>query len=455
MCTAQARDDLALAQAVAGGACVAGLSPVAPPGAVVMIAARKIAPFNFVVRRWLAGTLKRRFHGVYVFGQENLLGLDLQTAVVGCVNHTNWWDGFVLYVLSWRLFPHDIYLAMEEKNLRRYRFFTWMGTFGLDLADRHSALAGMRYALRLLKPGRLIWIFVQGRLLAAGAPIEVKPGALFLARRNHAQILPVVLRYEWLSESRPSVMIAIGAPLVATTTAEQLATVLDHLYAHLGQKLDPLDLQDAQALFPPRMSVNKRWDYFLHLLGYRRQELIRPAKPLIFRMNWLLVYHLAVTAFLLLVTLNIALNWRVFVAPRPHTFGPGGGDAARFGARARRATRLVGSCPACARSGGRIIPITRFWCLTTTRKTPRPSVVLDLGFSREKTGDRRLMEGRDAAGGLDGKVVGLPSASGSGAEENISCSPTPTPSMSPWRWERAWRTPGRRGRLCSRRGRVR
>ena len=237
-----------------------------------MIAARKISPFNFVLRRWLGRLLRRRFHGLYVFGAEHLRTLDPTLAVVGCVNHTNWWDGFVLYVLSWRLLPHDIYLAMEEKNLRRYRFFTWMGVFGIDLADRRAALPGMRYALRLLRPGRLVWMFVQGRLLSAGLPVEVRPGALFLAHRTGARLLPLVLRYEWLSESRPSIFVNVNAPMPATTTATELAAVLDTLYAQLQARLDPLNLHHAESLFPPRMSVNKRWDYLLYWLSGRRES---------------------------------------------------------------------------------------------------------------------------------------------------------------------------------------
>ena len=82
-----------------------------------MIAARKAPLFNFVLRRGLAVILRRRFHNIYLLGVYNLRGLDATRPVVGCVNHTNWWDGFVLYVFSHRRLPHDIYLAMEEKNL--------------------------------------------------------------------------------------------------------------------------------------------------------------------------------------------------------------------------------------------------------------------------------------------------------------------------------------------------
>ena len=133
-----------------------------------MIAARKVSPFNFVLRRWLAFVLRRRFHNVYLLGAENIVCWSRTHPVVGCVNHTNWWDGFVLYVLSHRRLPHDIYLAMEEANLRRYRFFTWMGVFGVDLSDACAVLPGLRYAVRLLRGAartpRLVWMFVQGQV---------------------------------------------------------------------------------------------------------------------------------------------------------------------------------------------------------------------------------------------------------------------------------------------------
>ena len=270
------RENLVCAQVRPRRPRVARLPAHPPPPA--MIPARKSAAFNYVLRRWLDRTLRRRFHNVYLGGAEHLRALDPGRPVVGCVNHTNWWDGFVLYVLSYRLLPHDIHLAMEEKNLRRYRFFTWMGVFGLDLATRASALPGMRYAVRLLREktsggrARLAWMFVQGRLLPAGAKVEVKPGALFLARRAGACLLPVVLRYEWLSESRPSIFVQVGAPMNPSTSAEELAVALHSLLTRVGEALEPLDLGGFIPLHGSRLSMNKRWDWFLHLLGRRREK---------------------------------------------------------------------------------------------------------------------------------------------------------------------------------------
>ena len=235
-----------------------------------MIPARKSAPFNWALRRWLDRTLRRRFHNVYLGGGEHLRALPAGRAVVGCVNHTNWWDGFVLYVLSHRLLPHDIHLAMEEKNLRRYRFFTWMGVFGVDLATRASALPGMRYALELLRgPSRLVWMFVQGKLLPASEPVEVKPGALFLARRAGALVLPLVLRYEWLVESRPSIFVQVGAPLEPTLTDPELAAALNELLAQISRTLHPLELDGYEPFYRSKLSMNKRWDYVRGLFGRR------------------------------------------------------------------------------------------------------------------------------------------------------------------------------------------
>ena len=241
-----------------------------------MIAARKIRAFDYLARRWVARTLRRRFHGVFVAGGEHLRSLDGAPAVVGCVNHTNWWDGFVLYVLSHRWLKHDIYLAMEERNLRRYGFFTWIGVFGVDLAERAANVAALRYALKRLRAGAprrpaLIWMFVQGELVSPRRPVQARPGAAFLARHGGATLQPVALRYAWLSESRPSVFVRLGPPLAAGTSSEDIAGNLNALLAETDRTLDPPDLAAYEPLFEPGLSINRRWDFLRHRFGGRRE----------------------------------------------------------------------------------------------------------------------------------------------------------------------------------------
>lgn len=239
-----------------------------------MIPARKNAAFNFALRPVMNGVLRRRFHNVRVAGAGHLEALDPSQPIVGCVNHTNWWDGFVLYALSHALVAHDIHLAMEERNLRRYPFFPWMGAFGLDLENPG---AGLRYAVRLLRgaPGRLAWMFVQGRLAPAHVPVVAKGGSLWLAEKAGARVLPAVIRYEWLAESRPTVLIRIGAALPAETAADALSAVMNTLFSEIGAALDPVDLTEYQPLFKPRMSMNRRWDYFVHRVRGRREAFER------------------------------------------------------------------------------------------------------------------------------------------------------------------------------------
>ncbi len=225
-----------------------------------MIESRKSRVFNWLLRPLMGAILRRRFHNIYLTGAPIALA---NGPAVGCVNHTNWWDGFVLYWLSHRCLPHEIYLAMEESNLRRYPFFPWMGVFGVDLTGRGRALAGIRYAARLLRqrPDALIWLFVQGALMPPHVPVVAKPGADFLARQTGAALWPVALRYEWLIESRPSIFVAFGAPGEGDLGA-RLNALLEGMQADVVSG----DLSRYKPLFAPRMSLNRKWDWLMHVL---------------------------------------------------------------------------------------------------------------------------------------------------------------------------------------------
>lgn len=243
-----------------------------------MIPAKKSRLANVCIGSLITRSLRRRFRAVYVIGAENLARLDPSKPVVGCSNHPNWWDGFVLLELTRKRLPErEFYIAVEERNLARYFFFPWLGAFGVGLGTAAAAVAGLRYAVRLLRdhPSRLAWFFVQGTLTSPREPIVAKPGASFLARHAVAQLLPVVLRYEWLIESKPSIFISIGEPLPATTEPEALAARLNALNADLGARVNAPAHHGFDAVHPPRLSLNKRWDYFLHLVTGRRAKFER------------------------------------------------------------------------------------------------------------------------------------------------------------------------------------
>jgi len=238
-----------------------------------MIPARKVPPLNWVSYRLLRFLIRKRFHAVYVEGREHFSELDPARSVVACANHTNWWDGFVVHLLSQELVGRESYIAQEEKHLARYRFLNWLGAFGIDLD--HSPTAGLRFAMRVLSdPKSIVWFFPQGHIVYPTKPIIAKSGASFLAKKSNAQILPVVLRYEWMIESRPSIFIRIGAPLPETTSAKQLQAGLQALF---DQPLpEPGQIPESmQPLFKPRMSINKKLDFFMHWVRRDKTPFVR------------------------------------------------------------------------------------------------------------------------------------------------------------------------------------
>ena len=221
--------------------------------------------------------MRRRFYGIFVGGIEHLeAALSKDSALIICTNHSNWWDGFAVGLLA-PLFPERrIFVAQYEKLLERYRPLRWLGAFGLDLDG--SALPGLRHAMMLLRdPRTVVWIFPQGVLVPQWSPIIVKPGAMWLARRCRVGVLPVVLRYEWLVESRPSLFVQCGAALEPGATPGDLQAAMKALYHTIGESLDPERapsdrLAGYRPLFTPRMSMNKIWDR----LKWRGREPFNP-----------------------------------------------------------------------------------------------------------------------------------------------------------------------------------
>ena len=120
-------------------------------------------------------------------------------------------------------------------------------------------------------------------------------------------------------------------------------------------------------------------------------------------MNYLLTYHLAVSAFLLLVTFNIALNWRLFVAPSSHRFDP------------TTPTPLVSVLVPARNEARRIVPCVEslllqdypnyeLLVLDDHSEDQTAEVVTGLGLSRERTSTRRLLTGRPLPEGWTGKA---------------------------------------------------
>ena len=72
------------------------------------------------------------------------------------LNHPSWWDGYMAYVLNRMVLGNRFqgFCMMDEHELRRYRFFTWLGAFSMNRQDARSALGSVAYIGRLLATRR-------------------------------------------------------------------------------------------------------------------------------------------------------------------------------------------------------------------------------------------------------------------------------------------------------------
>ena len=153
------------------------------------------------------------------------------------LNHSAWWDGYLMYVIHRRVLRSrfDAHLLMEERQLRAYRFFTWSGAFSINRHDPRDAHRSLQYAANLLRTGeraRALFLFPQGQIVPADRrPLVTYPGlARIIARAGPVTLCPVALRYEFLGQQRPHAFIRlspthrVGNPpdldgLMADTTA--------------------------------------------------------------------------------------------------------------------------------------------------------------------------------------------------------------------------------------------
>jgi 1-acyl-sn-glycerol-3-phosphate acyltransferase len=174
--------------------------------------------------RWIAGWLardaesrvKKTFGTVRARGLSELRAEVARGPVLVVSNHTAWWDPIVLQYVCVRVLKADPYALMDAKNLARLPFFRKVGAFGVDLESPEDGVRAMRYAATLLDaPGRLVWIFPQGKEV----PITVRPlgfraGSAEIARiAKRARVIPAAMRYEHGAEPRPDLWLSFGAAL--------------------------------------------------------------------------------------------------------------------------------------------------------------------------------------------------------------------------------------------------
>jgi chlorobactene lauroyltransferase len=176
------------------------------------------------------------------------------------------------FILDRQVFHQSPYVMMEERQLSRYSFFTWVGAFGVVKEDPRSALSSIAYISKILasEPRAALWMFPQGEMAHQDArPIAILGGAARIARElESCALVPVALRYDFLREQSPSAFARAGSPIiVAKETARSPKELTRLLEAEMTREADKLRedvseyrLEGYRRILRGRGSVNTTWD---------------------------------------------------------------------------------------------------------------------------------------------------------------------------------------------------
>jgi 1-acyl-sn-glycerol-3-phosphate acyltransferase len=158
--------------------------------------------------------IRRGLDGVWVRGLEHALAALEGGPVVFAANHVSWWDAMLMFPLDDAL-GRSSRVWMDAKNLQKHPFFRSLGALPLD----DSGPAALRRSVReasdwLVAPRRSLWVFPQGRYVPSWIrPLELRPGAMFIARRTKATVLPVGIAYGFRQAPTPAAVVSFGPPV--------------------------------------------------------------------------------------------------------------------------------------------------------------------------------------------------------------------------------------------------
>lgn len=180
-----------------------------------MLKAAKSRWFESLFAAYNTNLLGRRFHSFRFRGIDNLTAPRSDLPLIIYANHTSWWDGLAAFQIS-RAADLDAYVMMEERQLRRYVLFRKLGAFSVVRENSRSAYRSLEYGAGLLKedPARSLWVFPQGEIVPFWKrPLGFYPGVLKLIELAGGCVaVPVVFRYEFEGEFKPSICARAGAP---------------------------------------------------------------------------------------------------------------------------------------------------------------------------------------------------------------------------------------------------
>ncbi|KAB3535951.1 glycerol acyltransferase [Bacillus safensis] len=178
--------------------------------------------------------------------------------VLYIANHSSWWDGLIIFLLTEKASELDHYMMMEEKQLKQYAFFRKLGAFPVQKKNLKSVKQALMTAKENMQAGGAVWLFPQGKIMHQDMrPLELEGGASFLVRQfEQVVVKPVTLHYTFNQFQKPTVSAVFGEDTLVSG-GELRSKDVTHLLRDL---LDTqLNAHQAQVIADPDFSNNQEF----------------------------------------------------------------------------------------------------------------------------------------------------------------------------------------------------
>ncbi|MCW4643419.1 lysophospholipid acyltransferase family protein [Bacillus safensis] len=178
--------------------------------------------------------------------------------VLYIANHSSWWDGLIIFLLTEKASELDHYMMMEEKQLKQYAFFRKLGAFPVQKENLKSVKQALMTAKENMQAGRAVWLFPQGKIMHQDMrPLELEGGASFLVRQfEQVVVKPVTLHYTFNQFQKPTVSAVFGEDTLVSG-GEFRSKGVTHLLRDLLET--QLNTHQAQVIADPAFSTNQEF----------------------------------------------------------------------------------------------------------------------------------------------------------------------------------------------------
>lgn len=102
---------------------------------------------------------------------------------------------------------------MEDKQMKKYSFFSKIGAFSIELDNPRSSVTSLRYALKSLKRNKAcLFIYPEGKITPASEKLpEFKDGLSWLYKKaDGVDFIPVGIYMHSFRSAKPELYISIG-----------------------------------------------------------------------------------------------------------------------------------------------------------------------------------------------------------------------------------------------------